>query len=46
MGNTPPLVYNIQIIVFNLLILLNHEFINVVSNPLMNCVKYTNIIQI
>ena len=28
MENTPLLVYNIQIISFNLLILLNHKFIN------------------
>jgi len=46
MENTPLLVYNIQAIVFNLLILLNHEFINMVSNALMNCAKYTIIIQI
>jgi len=41
MTNTPSLPYNIQKMVSNFLILLKRDFINEVSNTLMNCVKYT-----
>ena len=46
MRNAPLLVYNNQMITFNLSILLYPGFINVVSNQLMNCVNYTIFVKV